>query len=192
MFFFWSKFSTTGAESNSPICTCFWILIATIFCEKEKRLDATFCLLRWLLWFFCWNQYIDKSKKMSRIFSHIFFWLDKYQQLILYFLPKRNMHYHKEKNVFYAKNNLDICAILFYFHFFASDFIIWDKKKMPRIIFVMMEKNTRFIGIFTRKLREWWKKICTPSPGYFLFDFFGLIVVCTTLHKYKTYILIYW
>lgn len=38
------------------------------------------------------------------------------------------MHYNKEKNVFYAKNHLYICAILFYFHFFAFDFIILDKK----------------------------------------------------------------
>lgn len=107
------------------------------------------------------------------------------------------MHYNKEKNVFYAKNHLYICAILFYFHFFAFDFIILDKKKLPRIIFVMLEKITRFIGIFSsqkprNKIERMIKKKCTPSPGYFLFDFFGLIVVCTTLHKnYKTYILVY-
>ena len=64
----------------------------------------------------------------------------------------------RRKCVLCQKSFIHLCNFLF-FPFFAFDFISLDKKKLPRIIFVMFEKITRFIGIFTsqkpsRKLLE--------------------------------------
>lgn len=172
------KFSTTGAESNSRICTCFWVLIATTFCEKEscvaeKNLMQHFVSCGGFFDFSLETNTLTNRKKWQDFFP-IFFLLDKKRQLILYYSPQRNMHYKKRKMCFMPKISYRFMQFSFPFLHLISSF---QTKKLPIIIFVMLGKITRFNGIFTsekpsEKIKRMIKKYMHIKPRLFSIRFF--------------------